>query len=742
MPRNQEIYDNADENVRSKASPASPDMGEEVPLPDWLKPNDDEIAANIIDFDREINAAKVKHPENREREHLPAQLTPSLKVTYETIFKTIDAVEASAYDRSVARSALSGHQLIWAENNYDRIIEIENQDPDVNLNTFSWETKLSGENVPLPFGKGFSACLESPEKPMTMTERAAGLISETTKLYSSLQLEGAGVRATTIHELDSGNNNLETKGYDRMWGMRVSGEDADTMNIPEFSNYIIVTTENNDYQLQVIRDGKPLPADVIKRNLDDLMEYDKNLDDRNLDPRRQSYTSFAPLTVMDRRELHKVTQRLSKSYSNRSSLNLINNALFTVSLSNTVSPKDTSELAQLTQYGSIVHGNSIKYTALNTINGSGIGFTVYANGEAGAKAEHLLVDGNEFTNAVNYVNKRARKISVSSNTLDADTEEDNTNRRLYSRLRWNIPADIVNGHDGVIEQYEKNMLKRGMHVASIENAGYEAFGKFADPALQVAINLAYADIRAEMFRNRNKKDMQPEHQTTFYADEPIHMRDYKDGRVANPVVSGKPLTEYMHLAITDPNSKDLPVKLAAAIKHVRGRVKAAKTKGEAYLTQLMTITAVEKYDKSKPNNNMEVAAKYMRDLEDMFNTYTPTRAMRRLTQAELIGSNGGRKDKLPGIKSFCTVESLIGKGITVGYIVGNHGETTFTIRASGPYSEYAERYAELLNIRLQQIREQFALLDQKDLEISEKVALFDPLRRSNIGRRGQIRIKH
>jgi hypothetical protein len=722
-------------------------LAAEYPLPAWLVSDDNpwQTEEDLENVYKELGLdGKV---DERPQSNLPLQPLPPKSNTYNAAKETINAVEVTAYDRFVATKALEGHDDHWGNGQYEKLVKLHEKYPTINMATESWLAKLMGENIGLPFGKGFSEVLVNEKEPVSITERAAKLAYCTTELYADLKLRGEDQRNAALNALDGGKKDLEVKGYDRMFGMRIAGEDADFMHVPKASNYIVVTTADrvvvnpqgkkikvpgNMYEMQVLDGGKPIEPERLKANFDALLEYDKEVNQKKSESQWLTGTSYAPLTFMDRRELNEVTSEMSKNVLFHNMTAKLNGALFTISLDEESDPQNETQVAQLTQFGAVIESGDVKTKNLNTINGAGITFTLFKNGAAGAKAEHLLVDGNEHGSAMNYITTKANGLKLSTEK-EAAYQEGTQN---FALMRWNIPQRYI---DRAEAYHDQEVSKRNLAVDTIEGVSSKDFGKWTDPVLQIALNLAYADIKGEVLKKQQKLVDPPHQQTNFSFVEPVHNRGTLDGRVLNPQLNGEPLSKYMQEAIIDPNSEKLPELLREALLDVRGRVRAAKSNGDAYLTQLMMFTTAEKFDPTKPFNNLPEAARYMRELEVKFNKLTPTKAMQRLTQAEAMGSNFGKADKNTGVSYALTVDSLLGNGITSAIIEGTENSPTrIGVRATGDYAPYTKHYIDAVQKRALDILAQFKKIDPSTLETPKIEPLLPPLRRGySLGRRGQ-----
>jgi hypothetical protein len=397
---------------------------------------------------------------------------------------------------------------------------------------------------------------------------------------------------------------------------------------------------------------------------------------------------FAPISWLPRRRVHEVRKKISNDPTNKACLDIYDGALFTVSLDDTSNPSSVTEVGQMTQFGCIKENGRIVAENLNTVTEAGVTFTVFANGAAGARAEHLISDGNIFSRVVNDINFNANKELAENREPDISTQ----NRATIVPLHWNIPEKYITEAQEYLAQQMKN---RDSKILFAEGIGADELGKGnIDPCIQIAMQCALAEVRMQIAKGK-KQDIEISQAVDFHAAEPTRARMFTNGRLHIANTTTQPVRDYMELALR--NDVQDPLILKKAISAIKMEI-AKAVQGEALLSQLMGLTAVT--FRENPAN----AALYLQKTEDLCASIHP--AIAALLKPEILGSNGGRADQAYATTAFCTVDPLAKEGMSLGYMPGANGKpSSFFIRAKGEHSKHCDLMGERIEYHLQRMRE-------------------------------------
>lgn len=651
-------------------------------------------------------------------DRLKEQPNPPINKLYDQIQRAANETEGLHGSASVWIS-MRIHEFGFGMRAAKKLGKLKSKYPKINFQSVGWAAKNLSERFGLPFGKDFSLVLEKGEKVQNQNEKAAALVHSMATMYSKLHSQDIQQQREVLDTL-TGGNKREVAGYFRMFGIRKAGKAGDSIQVNNNSNYIVVTTSSgNMYQMEVLKNGNPLSPDQLKHNFDTLEREDKERAEAQKKTGNKG-RSYAMLTAMTRRNLHKVTKQLTVDDKNRRLKDVMDGAMFTVALRDE-SPEG-SDRAKLSQFGSGFtaergpDGKERYSTTNNVVYGAGATIQVFKNGEVGVIANHALVDGEEFNAVIKKVNKDANEVEFAAASPQEPPK--------VNHMDWNIPDDVLNR---ATAEYASQYNKQSLRVMEVKGISEETFAnKHQNACIKIALNLALADVRLQILKeratvkgealdNKSEKKIKQllQEAATFRTIEAISMTHCADGRVGCVDVSGQALKNYTEAMLSpDSNTKDSrkskAESLISAIEGQRTKVKDGK-EGRMYPSEIITLSAIEKLDNVE-NWGMppEEASNAFFLLETGFIAASKTTfsdAMRRWMQADLLVSNIGSTE---GVETFATAAPLGPDAFSVGIKPPQNGKpAVFTIRARGRYVPYAKAYEQAINKWMNVVAEQY-----------------------------------
>lgn len=296
--------------------------------------------------------------------------------------------------------------------------------------------------------------------------RAAALVSALLELHAEID-------AGTVQPVRQRGIPQSMQQYRHLFcTTRIPGTTIDTVRRPHTADrpgpsrarHIVVFAGDVMYRLDVIDpSGVPYPAAVLERVL-------REIGSPPLGVRPDGdYLSIAPLTTMARADWARCRATLlDLEPANRAALDLVETALFSLSLEETVPPDDTAA------GDALLHGNSAQRwfdTAISLI--------VFADGTAGLNGEHCLLDGGTLVELVDRILPRALG-------HDPTTPGGTPSPQSQSQSQWRSQSRSPMPHriDVVLDEHLRSEVRR-------------AAAEFADQSAATATATVVMDIGSE-----------------------------------------------------------------------------------------------------------------------------------------------------------------------------------------------------------------------------------------------------
>lgn len=405
-----------------------------------------------------------------------------------------------------------------------------------------WRKRYLGRRDPIALNANFLFKLRDLE--MTQTERAAALIMGSVYYKQLLDQEKIEV------ELQRGKPLCMLQLKALFSTTRIPGVPRDSLRMPytdenpgpSTATHILVFHNGHAYKLEVCSaEGKPHTLSELEGALAAIIADSPE--------RAEEGTSIGHLTTMPRAEWAGVrTELLAKGEANKTVLDTIETALFSIALEGFAPEDENHACAQL------LHGDSANRFFDKTLT-----FIVFKDGAAGLNCEHAPIDGTAAAAMVAHLYERSAEEAESLAGASPGSEGAPAFARLECELDDDLKAKIKNAAEA-FRQLSTSTSTDAFVFDKFGASKIKSLGSSPDAFLQIAYQMAHK--RTKGFLG-----------ATY---ESVSTRSYDHGRTEAMRVVTRQIEEFVNAVDDETKTREEKIALyhAAAKKHVE-RAKAA-----------------------------------------------------------------------------------------------------------------------------------------------------------------------
>lgn len=634
---------------------------------------------------RELKGEKEKqdanpHPWAKAAKNLLPPITPDISLTYSR------AREMSRQVRSRLQTlytyvSLEIHRRVFAEAQQlvlKRASSEHIRHPDReerNVSTEGFEAYLAASPESLAFDTNFSLLLENDNDPTkrNAVDRAASLVAAVGPLRDEIKNE------EWTPEVDSRGNQLEMRGYNRIFSKRHAERNADIIRSTIDSDHVLVGVRGGFYKLNLKHpDGTYLDQYQIRAALLDMAN----------DRYEEGNEGPGMLTALPRREWAKMKHKLVKRGNNNEAFAAFDSALLTISLDLAAAPRDKADAMSLLQYGTMKHGKKA-FTSTNR-NFEGPSIVIAGDTTAGVNCEHYSGDGSEYMFFAKKLQEKAKQIHFNKTNTDISGIES-----AFSALTFDIPESDLN--KGLIN-YQEVIDNQSMQVIEVTIGNQK---EYPDAVVQLAVHLTKFLVKGK----------------TTFSIVPVSVRHRRNGRIGYASPNTSKIERYVdrHKIIPDKNEvviaptmgDERAAEMAKnAINSMKDMVKEVKggTAPLSHITALASAASgrsiMEQLRGNRTEAGLRSRAWWLKKQEGFFTAVD--RGLYYMIRGDVI-SNGGTQQ---GVDAFSTIASKGKDGMSIGFTTHDN-KIVFSMRMNGRSQQDAKKYADILPVALDLVHKDY-----------------------------------